>query len=376
MKEFRLATRVSVGVGALEVLDEFRGKSVFLITDDFLATTDVYKQAVARLGDRVSVYTGVKPNPTTSEIGAGVAVYMKAQPDVVVAYGGGSAMDAAKVMHKTALEAGFGAPLGIVAIPTTSGSGSEVTSFAVVTDETTHTKIPIISEDLVAKLAILDPAAVAGVPAHITADSGMDALTHAIEAYVATDANDLSDAMAEKAIKLIFANLLRCYTHGDDLEARSHMHNAACMAAIAFDNAGLGIVHSLAHALGGHYPIAHGRLNSLLLPHVIEFNAAGNPKAAERYAQIGQMIAPSSKGRAAVMSLVAAVEKLRGQLGIPARLSDLKVSASDVRRDENELVAAALADGRARVGREVLEAGRVGGRGGDDGGVLQGAALL
>ena len=345
MKEFRLATRVSVGVGALEVLDEFRGKSVFLITEDFLATTDVYKQAVARLGDRVSVYTGVKPNPTTSEIGAGVAVYMKAQPDVVVAYGGGSAMDAAKVMHKTALEAGFGAPLGIVAIPTTSGSGSEVTSFAVVTDETTHTKIPIISEDLVAKLAILDPAAVAGVPAHITADSGMDALTHAIEAYVATDANDLSDAMAEKAIKLIFANLLRCYTHGDDLEARSHMHNAACMAAIAFDNAGLGIVHSLAHALGGHYPIAHGRLNSLLLPHVIEFNAAGNPKAAERYAQIGQMIAPSSKGRAAVMSLVAAVEKLRGQLGIPARLSDLKVSASDVRRDENELVAAALADG-------------------------------
>ena len=176
---------------------------MFLITDDFLATTDVYKQAVARLGDRVSVYTGVKPNPTTSEIGAGVAVYMKAQPDVVVAYGGGSAMDAAKVMHKTALEAGFGAPLGIVAIPTTSGSGSEVTSFAVVTDETTHTKIPIISEDLVAKLAILDPAAVAGVPAHITADSGMDALTHAIEAYVATDANDLSDAMAEKAIKLI-----------------------------------------------------------------------------------------------------------------------------------------------------------------------------
>jgi len=345
MREFRLATRVRLGAEALEALDEFRGRPVFLVTDDFLATTGVYRKVVDRLGERVTTFTGVKPNPSTSEIGAGVSIYVRVRPEVVVAYGGGSVMDAAKVMHKAALDAGFGAPEGIVAIPTTSGSGSEVTSFAVVTDEQTHTKVPIASSELVAGLAILDPEAVVGVPPHITADSGMDVLTHATEAYVALEACDFSDALAEKAVELVFGNLERCYTHGDDLEARSHMHNAACMAAIAFDNAGLGIVHSLAHALGGHYPIAHGRLNSLLLPHVIEFNAAGNPKAAERYAQIGQMIAPSSKGRAAVMSLVAAVEKLRGQLGIPARLSDLKVSASDVRRDENELVAAALADG-------------------------------
>lgn len=345
MREFRLATRVRLGAEALEALDEFRGRPVFLVTDDFLATTGVYRKVVDRLGERVTTFTGVKPNPSTSEIGAGVSVYLQSGPDVVVAYGGGSVMDAAKVMHKAALDAGFGAPEGIVAIPTTSGSGSEVTSFAVVTDEQTHTKVPIASSELVAGLAILDPEAVVGVPPHITADSGMDVLTHAMEAYVALEACDFSDALAEKAVELVFGNLERCYTHGDDLEARSHMHNASCMAAMAFDNVGLGIVHSLAHALGGHYPIAHGRLNALLLPHVIEFNAARSDRAAERYARLSRLLHPSARGRAAVTSLIGAVERLRSRLGIPSRLSDLKVASEVLRRDEDDLVAAALADG-------------------------------
>jgi alcohol dehydrogenase, iron-dependent len=345
MREFRLATRVMVGADALEVLEEFREVPVFFVTDDFLATTEVYAKVVAKLGDQVTAFTGVKPNPSTSQIGDGVSVYMKARPEVVVAYGGGSVMDAAKVMHKAALDAGFGAPKGIVAIPTTSGSGSEVTSFAVVTDEQTHTKVPIVSQELVAGLAILDPEAVAGVPPHITADSGMDVLTHAIEAYVATGASDFSDALAEKSVELVFGNLARCYTHGDDMKARSHMHNASCMAAMAFDNAGLGIVHSMAHALGGHYPIAHGRLNALLLPHVIEFNADRSDRAAERYARLGRLLQPSARGRAAVTSLVGSVERLRSALGIPSRLGELKVASDVLRRDENDLVAAALADG-------------------------------
>jgi len=178
-----------------------RGRPVFLVPGDFLATTDVYRKVVDRLGEQVTTFTGVKPNPTTSEIGAGVSVYLQSRPDVVVAYGGGSVMDATKVMHKAALDAGCGAPEGIYAIPTTSGSGSEVTSFAVVTDEQTHTKVPIASSELVAGLAILDPEAVVGVPAHITADSGMDVLTHATEAYVALEACDFSDALAEKAVE-------------------------------------------------------------------------------------------------------------------------------------------------------------------------------
>ncbi len=345
MREFRLNTRVRLGTEAFDALDEFRDVSVFLVTDEFLATTDTYQQVRSRLGDRVSVFTGVNPNPTVAEISAGVAAYVAAQPEVVIAYGGGSVMDAAKVMHKAALDGGVGAPRGIVAIPTTSGSGSEVTSYAVVTDENTHTKIPIIGPDLVAGLAILAPQAVMGVPKHITADSGMDVLTHAVEAYVAREACDFSDALAEKAVELVFEYLARCYTHGDDAEARSHMHNASCMAAMAFDNVGLGITHSLAHALGGHYPIAHGRLNAMLLPHVIEFNAAGCRRTFERYARLGRLLAPSARGQAAVTTLIGAIKKLNAKLEIPSRLAEVGVTSADLHRDLDELVASAWADG-------------------------------
>ncbi|WP_260425173.1 1-propanol dehydrogenase PduQ [Arachnia propionica] len=345
MKEFRLMTTVRLGPEALTALDQFRDEPVFLVTDEFLTGTPVFARVLEHLGSRVTVFTGVLPNPATKEIGLGVREYVDTRPHVVVAYGGGSVMDAAKVMHKAALDAGFGAPAGIVAIPTTSGSGSEVTSFAVVTDEETHVKVPIVSDDMVARLAILDPHAVIGAPAHITADSGMDALTHAVEAYVARDACDFSDALVEKAAELIFAHLARCHSHGDDLEARTHMHNAACMAAMAFDNVGLGITHSLAHALGGHYPIAHGRLNAMLLPHVIEFNAERSRHAFERYARLGRRLSPSSTGRAAVMTLIAGVRRLSEQLRLPTRLGEAGVATADLHREIPALAAAALADG-------------------------------
>lgn len=261
MREFRLGTHVRIGADALSALDQFATRRVFLVTDAFLATTPVFADVESRLGDRVTRFTDVVPNPTIATVSKGVGAYLQARPDVVVAYGGGSVMDAAKAMHKAALDSGFGATAGLVAISTTSGSGSEVTSFAVLTDERTHTKIPLVSPDMVAKLAILDPDAVVGVPPRITADSGMDVLTHAVEAYVSLGACDFSDALAEKAVELVFAHLVRCYTHGDDRDARGHMHNASCLAAMAFDNVGLGITHSLAHALGGRFPIAHGRLN-------------------------------------------------------------------------------------------------------------------
>lgn len=345
MREFRLSTVVRLGPQALAALDRFAGESVFLVTDEFLKTTPVYQRVLERCGGRVTVFTGVHPNPGTKEIGLGVAEYLKATPKVVVAYGGGSVMDAAKVMHKAALDAGLAAPEGIVAIPTTSGSGSEVTSFAVVTDERTHVKVPIASPDLVARLAILDPNAVVGAPAHITADSGMDVLTHAVEAYVARDACDFSDALAEKAVELVFAHLHRCFTHGDDLDARSHMHNASCMAAMAFDNVGLGITHSLVHALGGHFPVAHGRLNAILLPHVIEFNAARCPVANDRYARLGRLLSPGASDKAAVLNLSAACRRLAKRVGIPPRLTEANIDASELRAAIPELAAAALSDG-------------------------------
>ncbi len=345
MRDFRLGTHVRIGPDSLSALETYADRRVLLVTDEFLATTPVFSDVLSRLGGNVSIFCDVVPNPTISAISRGTAAYLDARPEVVVAYGGGSVMDAAKAMHKAALDSGFGAVDGLVAIPTTSGSGSEVTSFAVLTDERTHTKIPLVSSDMVARLAILDPEAVVGVPPRITADSGMDVLTHAVEAYVSVNACDFSDALAEKAVELVVTHLVRCYTHGSDRDARAHMHNASCLAAMAFDNVNLGITHSLAHAVGGHFCVAHGRLNAMLLPHVIAFNAERSTVAAERYARLGRLITSCSVGRAAVTSLITAVQKLSRDLGIPDSIADEGISTEEYRAAVPEMAATALEDG-------------------------------
>ncbi|NLE97588.1 MAG: iron-containing alcohol dehydrogenase, partial [Propionibacterium sp.] len=210
MLDFHLDTVVKIGSRAMESLGAFAARRALVVTDEFLSGTPSFERMLGHLGDDVRIFRDVLPDPTVAVITRGVAAYLDARPDVVVAYGGGSVLDTAKAMHKAALDAGFGAAEGIVAIPTTSGSGSEVTSFAVITDESTHTKVPITSRDMVARLAILDPEVVAAMPPSLTADSGMDALTHAVEAYVSRGACDFSDALAEKAIALIFEYLPRC----------------------------------------------------------------------------------------------------------------------------------------------------------------------
>lgn len=346
MTTFSLATRIRFGDDALDELCQFAGRRVFVVTDSFLATTDVFAEVLRWLGDAVTVFDEVLPNPTIALIGKGVAAYLEARPDVVLAYGGGSPIDAAKAMHKAALDHGLGAPDGLVVIPTTSGSGSEVTSFSVITDENTHAKLPMVSPDLLPRLAILDTRAVLGVPPRTTADSGMDVLTHAIEAYVSTRASDFSDALAEKAAQLALTNLQRCYDDGSDVEARTRMHHASTMAAMAFDNAGLGIVHSLAHALGGRFPVAHGRLNAILLPHVIAFNAEHSERAAQRYAWLGHLAGSSAVGaRAGTISCITRIEKLNAALGIGPRLSDCGVAPEELRSSLDELATTAMADG-------------------------------
>lgn len=345
MQEFRLQTIVRVGTGALESLEAFSRQRVLVVTDPFLRGQPIFGEILARVGDPVEVFSEVQADPGLAVVRAGVAAYVRFEPDVVVAFGGGSVMDTAKAVHKAAVDAGIGAKEGIIAIPSTSGSGSEVTSFAVITHEASQTKVPIISEEMVARIAILDPQVVRDLPTHITADSGMDVLTHAVEAYVATDACDFTDALAEKATALVLEHLERCFRHGEDLEARAHMHNASCMAAMAFENAGLGITHSLAHAIGGHFHIAHGRLNAMLLPHVIEFNASRSPAAARRYARLAREVSPDARGQAAVVCLVTRIRRLNEALGIPSRLDALGVDRGRYRRAVQEMAASAMVDG-------------------------------
>ena len=269
-----------------------------------------------------------------------------------MALGGGSPIDTAKAVRKLALEQGHDLPAGLVVIPTTSGSGSEVTSFAVVTDAESHAKLPLTSVDMLPEIAILDAEAVLTAPPRLTADSGMDAVSHAIEAYVATGANVFSDALAEKALRLADAALVRCFTDGSDAEAREQQHAAATMAGIAFQNAGLGIVHGLSHAIGGSFKVAHGRLNGILLPHVIAFNAGTlglRPQdltdVARRYAALAAALGlQASNERNRVLALSGWVERLRRNLDMPATVTAAGVDRSEFLAAVPALAATALAD--------------------------------
>ncbi len=238
------------------------------------------------------------------------------------------------------------------AIPTTSGTGSEVTDYAVITDNVRGVKYPLDSQALRPPVAILDPSLTASAPPTVTADAGMDVLTHALEAYVSTKANDFSDAMCEKAVSLVFRFLPLAFQDGEDLLARTEMQNAACMAGLAFNSVGLGINHGLAHAIGGKLHIAHGRINAMLLPKVLAFNAdlshlAGGEYslAAKKYQRIAKIMDfPAATVRLGVSNLISEIERLNHMLKIPSTLKEWGADLAEVEAMRGELAAAALAD--------------------------------
>jgi acetaldehyde dehydrogenase / alcohol dehydrogenase len=312
------------------------------------------------------VYSDVEPEPSIDTVLAGAERMRKFQPDVIIAIGGGSVMDAAKGMwlfyeHPEtdfhSLRQKFFDPTKrvakfpilrskarFVAIPTTSGTGSEVTSFSVISDKKENIKFPLADFQLTPDVAIVDPQFVMTVPKHVTADTGLDVLTHAIEAYVSVLANDFTDGLALKAIQLVFEYLPRAYRDGSDELAREKMHNASTIAGMAFANSFLGINHSLAHALGAEFNISHGRANSILLPHVIRYNAAKPNKfmtfpkyehfiADKRYAEISKMLGlPAGTTEEGVKSLIQAVSKLAEELEMPMSIADVGISKTDFER--------------------------------------------
>ncbi|MCF3943586.1 bifunctional acetaldehyde-CoA/alcohol dehydrogenase [Oceanobacillus alkalisoli] len=324
------------------------------------------------------IISDVEPDPSKETVMRGAKVMKEFEPDVIIALGGGSPMDAAKGMWLfyeypetdfNGLKQKFmdirkrvykypqlGKRAQFVGIPTTSGTGAEVTSFAVITDKENNIKYPLADYELTPDVAIIDPQFVMSVPKTVTADTGMDVLTHAIEAYVSNMANDFTDGLAIKAIQLVFEYLPQAYHDGSNELAREKVHNASSIAGMAFTNAFLGINHSLAHKLGGEFNIAHGRANTILLPHVIRYNATKPTKfvsfpkyehfiADKRYAEIAKAIGlPAATTEEGVENLVQAIIKLAKELDIPMSMEENGVTKREFEAKVDHLADKAFED--------------------------------
>ena len=345
-----------MGDHALDRLKLLKNEKIFIVTDPFIKDSGMLEQVTSRLMDgenKFEIFSDIVPDPPIETVTAGVKAIQQLNPSIIIAIGGGSAIDAAKAMKDFSIKlSSQKEEIKLVAIPTTSGTGTEVTAFSVITDQEKQLKYPLVSDSLLPQEAILDTNLVKTVPPSVTADTGMDVLTHAIEAYVSTGANDFSDAFAEKAVQLVFDYLPRSYKNGDDLEAREKVHHASCIAGIAFNMAGLGINHSIAHACGAHFHIPHGRMNSLLLTTVIEYNAGlqgysnnNYSDAAKRYAKLTRTLGFSASNvRSGVKTLIQHIQNLQKELHMPAKLKECGLTYEQIIEEKKIISEAALND--------------------------------
>jgi alcohol dehydrogenase len=316
---------------------------LLIVTDavlNKLGVADQIKAYLASAGLQATIYPGAEPNPTDKNVHDGVKVYRDNQCDGIVSLGGGSSHDCGKGIGLVVSNGGnirdfegvnkSAKPMPpFLAINTTAGTASEMTRFCIITNTDTHVKMAIVDWRVTPNIAINDPLLMVGMPASLTAATGMDALTHAVEAYVSTIATPITDACALQAIKLV-ANYLRpAVANGTNLEARDKMAYAEYLAGMAFNNASLGYVHAMAHQLGGFYNLPHGVCNAILLPEVCEFNKIACP---QRFADIAVALGESIQGLSAINAAdvaIAAIRKLSADVGIPANLAKLGVMEKD-----------------------------------------------
>lgn len=334
MTVFSCKTKIICGEGTSESLKDLGIRRLFLVTDPYFAQNGQAEKIMelAR-AEETEIFSQVQPDPTVELAAAGTARLRAFQPDTVVALGGGSAMDCAKAMKFFS-----GSKARFAAIPTTSGSGSEVTDFAILTHG--GVKHPLVDESLRPDMAVLDSGFLQKLPRGLIADSGFDVLAHAVEAYAATGAGAITDALARDAFCLAFSKLPASYQ--GDAEVRLLIHMAATMAGMAFTQAGLGLCHALAHSLGGAFHVPHGRLNAILLPAAIGFNT---PVAGHKYAELARAAGlGGSVDAIAVRNLSNALVRLRRILDLPENLAQAGVAPALVRQKAGEIVEAALAD--------------------------------
>jgi len=381
MKWFKIPPKIYFESGSLQYLAKLKGKKAFIVTDSSMVKLGLINKALYHLEKtdiKYEIFKDVEPDPSVETVYKGVNVMNKFNPDIIIAFGGGSAIDAAKGMwlfyeypetefemlrlkfmdiRKRAVKfPDLGKKARFVAIPTTAGTGSEITAFAVITDKIKGIKYPLADYELTPDIAIIDPELTYTIPPAVTADTGMDVLTHSIEAYVSVMASDYTDALALMAMELVFKYLPRAYKNPDDKEAREKMANASAMAGMAFTNAFLGINHSMAHNLGATFNIPHGRGNAILMPYVIEYNASRPtkfiaypkyeyPHANESYARISKYLGlNASTTEEGVRSLIFAIKKLMLEVGTPLSLKDAGVKREDFDRALDYMANNAFAD--------------------------------
>ena len=370
MQWFKIPNKIYFEAGSLGYLEKMPDISkAFIVTDEGMVKLGYVDKVLYYLRKREKyvhsqIFAEVESDPSFETIKKGVEMMNNFQPDVIIALGGGSPIDAAKGMwlfyeHPDADIEGMklkfmdirkrtykfpklGTKAQMVAIPTTSGTGSEVTSFAVITDKEKNKKYPLADYELTPDVAIVDTDLVMSLPKSITADTGMDVLTHALEAYVSNMASDYTDGLAEKAVELVFKNLRDAYNDGSNKYAREKMHNASTIAGMAFTNAFLGVCHSMAHKIGAEFHLPHGRINAILLPYVIKYNGVDDPTkfvsfpkyeyyvAKHKYAEISRrMNFPAFTDDEGLDSLVKEVDKLRTDVGIPKSFKEAGIDEKE-----------------------------------------------
>ena len=384
MQWFKVPEKIYFEAGSIGYLEKMPNITrAFIVTDESMVKLGYVDKILYHLRKRAEyvhseIFSDVESDPSFNTIKRGVESMERFNPDVIIALGGGSAIDAAKGMwlfyenpdadveglklkfmdirKRTYKFPKMGSKAKLVAIPTTSGTGSEVTSFAVISDKEKNMKYPLADYELTPDVAIIDPDLVMSLPKSITADTGMDVLTHAIEAYVSNMASDYTDGLSEKAVELVFNNLVEAYENGSNVVAREKMHNASCIAGMAFTNAFLGLNHSIAHKLGGEFHIPHGRANAIILPYVIKYNATMPTKfvsfpkyeyfiADEKYAKLAKRIGlKADTNKQGVESLIEAIKGLIEKLNIPKSLKEAGIDEKEFLSKVDELADKAFED--------------------------------
>lgn len=315
MDYFQLKTKVFSGSGSLQHLRDYTIRKALIVTDSYFSASGESDRVASVLTDvQIQVFDRVQPDPSLEIALAGEKQRKHFCADTLIALGGGSPIDCAKAIKALSNE-----PLQLICIPTTSGSGSEVTGFAILTKN--ETKFPLIDDALIPDAAILDPSFQEHMPSSLIAETGMDLISHCLEALVSTGHNHFSDALALQALQTAFALLPRSYRGEADI--RTDLQSAACMAGMAFQAAGLGAVHALSHALGARFHISHGKLNAVLLPAVIRYNAEIHPIGYQLAAQ--QLGCSGSTDVLRLRALLRTLDQLRHQLHLPQNLHELGI---------------------------------------------------